>query len=280
MQESPIVPITKGSIKPKPSNLKIGIADICCQLVVNDPNFAKRLKEKYRQFLSTQTPSFYAYLRLKERLGAQIDPQPEVSFQNGKIKVTHRDFLASFDFSKRRGEIFSPRELTSVENFLRVLYSFLIVDHDGFLLHAAGVVNGEKGYVFFGKSGTGKTTVARLSTDYTLLSDDLLMVKSVDGIFKVFATPFGGELRSERKNTVAAIDGFFLLKKDQSNHLKKVNYSKAIVNLLQNIVCFTKDQQTMRKLFNLACDCLTKRPCYEMHFLPDKSFWRCINALT
>ena len=272
--------ITKSSIKPKASNLKIGIADICCQMVVNDADFGKRLKEKYRQFVSTKAPSFYVYLRLKERLGTQIHPRPEVSFQDGKIKVAHRDFLASFDFPKRKGEIFSPRDLTSVENFLRVLYSFLIVRHNGFLLHAAGVVNGEKGYVFFGKSGSGKTTVAKLSTDYTLLSDDLLIVKKINGNFQVFATPFGGELRRERKNTKAVIDSFFLLKKGQSNHLKKMNYSKGIVNLLQNIVYFAKDQQAMRKLFNLSCDCLTKSSCYEMHFLPDKSFWRCINALT
>ncbi len=274
------MPETKGSIKPKPPNLKICIADICCQLVINDPSFAKHLREKYRQFVSTKTPSFYAYIRLKGHKGAKTHPQPEVSFQDGKIKVIHRDFLAFFDFPKRKGEVFIPRDLTSVENFLRVLYSFLIVNRNGFLLHAAGVVNGEKGYVFFGKSGTGKTTVARLSINYTLLSDDLLIIKKINGNFQVFATPFGGELIRERKNTKAVIDGFFLLKKDKRNHLKKVNYSKAIVNLMQNIVYFTKDQQAKIKLFNLACDCLTKIPCYEMHFLPDKSFWRCINALT
>jgi hypothetical protein len=230
--------------------------------------------------MSTKTPSFYAYIRLKGHTGAKTHPQPEVSFQDGKIKVIHRDFLAFFDFPKRKGEVFIPRDLTSVENFLRVLYSFLIVNRNGFLLHAAGVVNGEKGYVFFGKSGTGKTTVARLSTNYTLLSDDLLIIKKINGNFQVFATPFGGELIRERKNTKAVVDGFFLLKKSKRNHLKKVNYSKAVVNLMQNIVYFTKDQQAKIKLLNLACDCLTKIPCYEMHFLPDKSFWRCINALT
>ena len=64
---------------------------------------------------------------------------------------------------------------SALANFLRVTYALLLIRHGGFLFHSAGMIRNGCGYLFYGHSGSGKTTVSRLSQNHvTLLSDDLV----------------------------------------------------------------------------------------------------------
>jgi len=61
------------------------------------------------------------------------------------------------------------------ENFLRVLVAYRLLELGGAVLHSAGVVKDGAAFLFLGRSGAGKTTVARLSLAQgaDVLSDDL-----------------------------------------------------------------------------------------------------------
>jgi hypothetical protein len=61
------------------------------------------------------------------------------------------------------------------ENFLRVLVAYRLLEIGGAVLHCAGVVKDGAAFLFLGRSGAGKTTVARLSLAQggEVLSDDL-----------------------------------------------------------------------------------------------------------
>ena len=63
-----------------------------------------------------------------------------------------------------------------VEYFLRVIYALLVFQAGGLLFHAAGIVRDGQCYLFFGHSGSGKTTVARLSSTDLVLNDDLVVL--------------------------------------------------------------------------------------------------------
>jgi len=74
----------------------------------------------------------------------------------------------------------SPDDV-SINSFLRILYSLALVETRGLVVHAASLVRDGRAYLFSGRSGSGKTTVARLSTDATLLSDELSIVRMTKG---------------------------------------------------------------------------------------------------
>jgi len=260
------------------TEVRLEVAGLCVSLVSNDDEFMGLVEKEYRKFISVKKSRTIIDLHFEEMdIWEDPSPAPILSFLNGRIEAIHRDFVALLTMDYRHMKVVQPKRLGSIENILRFIYSFLIVDHNGFLLHAAGVKRGQDGYVFFGKSGSGKTTVAKLSTDYTILSDDLLAIKRVNGCYQVFATPFGGEVKDKREAVSAEIRGLFLLRKDQTVYFHRLSHSEAIAKLLSNVVSFTLRSEQVTKLFNLSWDLSSATPCYEMHFLPDKSFWRCMN---
>lgn len=63
------------------------------------------------------------------------------------------------------------------------------------ILHGAGVVAAGNGYVFFGPSGIGKTTMSRLwiQAGAHLLNDDRVAVHCEKGVWRVTGTPWHGE---------------------------------------------------------------------------------------
>jgi len=78
-----------------------------------------------------------------------------------------------------------------------------------FLLHAATVVRGGKAYVFTGRSGAGKSTVASLSPAGTVLTDEISLLRFEDGEWRAYGTPFWGEFRAAGSNSSAPIRGLF-----------------------------------------------------------------------
>jgi hypothetical protein len=105
------------------------------------------------------------------------------------------------------------------------------------------------------------------------------MIRRYNGGFYAFATPFGGRLKEERENINAPIRRLFLLIKDRKNYLRRIFFPKSISRFLANVVKFSLIPEKLNKTFNLCCELLQKMPFYELHFLPDESFWRCLDDI-
>ena len=92
------------------------------------------------------------------------------------------------------------------ENLLRILVAYRLLDIGGVVLHSAGVVRNGAVFLFLGRSGAGKTTVARLSlaAGAEVLSDDLNALCPADGAAgggagcAVVKLPFTGDLGERR----------------------------------------------------------------------------------
>ena len=116
--------------------------------------------------------------------------------EEGAQKVTHLDTFA-------------------VNNSLMVLYSLATANLQTALFHAAVIRNKERGYLFLGKSGTGKSTHARLWLQYnegsTLLNDDnpvVRLFKGEDGKIstKVYGSPWSGKTRATATKSSMSAD--------------------------------------------------------------------------
>jgi hypothetical protein len=77
-----------------------------------------------------------------------------------------------------------------------LIFTNRLAHHAGVELHGCGVAYRHRGYLFLGCSGAGKSTMARLwrnQPDATVLSDDRIVVRMIDGRPMMYGTPWHGD---------------------------------------------------------------------------------------
>jgi hypothetical protein len=92
-----------------------------------------------------------------------------------------------------------------------LLFSHRHTASGGLVVHAGGVLVGGSAVLLSGVSGAGKTTLSRLWRRHcptaTILSDDRVVVRSRDGVFRAWGTPWHGTGRhaSPRSGRIRAV---------------------------------------------------------------------------
>lgn len=263
--------------------LTVSIAEIEVKMYFDCAD-ASRLKiiEQYAEFsVSDSTQAFS--LQIREQDGDEyipIDSSP--IWQVRTHAVNDRMEFESYyekgwaDRGSGRGELIL-RPQGDPENYLRVLYAWLCAEQSGLMLHAAGVISGNMGYVFFGPSGTGKSTIARLSLDRIVLSDDLVIVKRRGEKYWLYGVPFRGDFpESPRVNADAELAGVFALVKDSEHRVEPLALPEAIARLT-SCVPFVMSQtaQSVRVIENCAA-LAASVPVRTLHFRREARFWELI----
>ena len=258
--------------------LKIEVANIVTSLELDDSFLLQQLRETFSEFESNKSAEISIGVKIVDSLKTQKTSPMGLSFSEKKVTIKGDNFWGRMDLSKKKGEIniFPPYTRESLASFLRIIYNILITEEGGLVLHAAGIVKDNRAYIFFGPSQSGKSTVAQLSKDYTILSDDLVVIKRINGSCKVFGTPYWDRLReSQGKRGIFEIAGLFKLVKDNKTYLKRLSYAQGMAEAL-TLPGVPKEHQPIDKLLNISSYLIKKTPCYELHFLPNKTFWKCI----
>ncbi|MDI6734752.1 MAG: hypothetical protein QME42_00935 [bacterium] len=210
----------------------------------------------------------------------------KVLINTKEIKLSSIFFKGRILLMEKKGEFYIYKSdmvimKIAIENLLRTLASFLLSENNGFLLHASSVYTEEGGIIFCGLSGAGKSTVAKFSQEYTVLTDDQTIIQLINDKFVVFASPFWGVFNRKTRNGLTRkdrlvwgkVDKLYFLKKDTSVFIKSVSQREFIERLFPNIILFVPYESVKRKLFDLSVKLMEQIPYYELHFLPDKSFW-------
>lgn len=85
----------------------------------------------------------------------------------------------------------------ALDSSLMMLYSFASAAHQTILIHASAIEYNGRGYLFLGKSGTGKSTHSQLWIENisgsSLLNDDNPILRITDGTCKVYGSPWSGK---------------------------------------------------------------------------------------
>jgi hypothetical protein len=265
-------------------SLTVSIGRIPVLVLSESQEFMAQTEERYANFVSTEVDPLL-------RIDVDILPQerapnlatemerPEVVFDHGGERGTFAwpGLSGEIDLASRKAKMSCTLSPIALNSFLRFVYSLVLLKEAGFLVHASGLIRDQKGYIFPGKSGVGKTTIARLSPDATLLSDDIPLVKMVDTPL-IFGTPFWGDLAVGGAKTSAPLAGIYFPVKDKKNYAERLKPRQVFERLLPNVIFFFKNEKFSKQLVNLCFELATKVAGYELHFLPDSSFWECIDA--
>ncbi len=162
----------------------------------------------------------------------------------GIASEVSEDFGEATVFLNGQKELQETLRISDItHDFLQILLiHYLAQKEKGILLHATGVGDGRKGFLFYGPTRSGKTTLARLWRRHTpahILGDDRILVRREEKQFFIHATPWSGEFKEycEREQTFAELSrAFFLQGHSPSNRSQPLSARERFESLFPQ--CF------------------------------------------
>jgi hypothetical protein len=260
--------------------LTIAIGGLRTAILTSDAGVAAAVQARYKSFLSTGSADWSIEMAARPPAGPSSPEDLEVRQDGGsrRFSVRRPDFTGSLDLSLRRGQVaLVPGEI-AIESFLRIAYTLALVEEGALLVHASCLVRDERAYLFCGPSGSGKTTVARLSPEAIVLTDELPVLRTVDGRVIAHGTPFWGELAYGAEDRSAPLVGIYFLHHDTRHAVAPLERRPALARLLPNVLFFAREAGLPARVFDIAADLVEAVPCYDLGFRPDPGFWEAIDG--
>ncbi len=168
-----------------------------------------------------------------------------------------------------------------IGDILRLAVGILLVYLGGFLLHGAAILgkDGKTG-VFYGKSGSGKSTVSKLAekTGRIILTDESIAILPFGSSFKAWATPFYGELGRVSKNLGGEIAFMARIYHGQENQLTPFSSRELFLELVQNVFFFAGNRFAVERFFDNVEALSQAVNGYRFDFLPTAEIWNYLNG--
>jgi hypothetical protein len=161
----------------------------------------------------------------------------------------------------------------ALDSLLRMYMSWALLAQDGFLLHAASIVRNGKAYIFVGRSGAGKSTVASLSPRGSVLTDEISLLRRTNGAWHAFGTPFWGEFKADGQNTSAPIAGIFRLIQARENRIEPLRPSELLRALLPCVLFFSTNVRDHECLLQILAGACQQIRGFNLQFQKSRSFW-------
>ena len=161
----------------------------------------------------------------------------------------------------------------AVNNALMLMYAFAAADKGTLLAHSSVIKNNGKGYLFLGKSGTGKSTHSSLWLKYIegseLLNDDNPVIRIYADEIVVFGSPWSGKTPCYM-NDRAQIGAFVQIKQEPENTIRRNRPLQAFAILLPSMSAMKWDKY----IYNNICDSvgrlIERVPLYTLGCRPDR----------
>ena len=166
----------------------------------------------------------------------------------------------------------------ALNNALMVLYALATAGLGTALFHAASVSYKGRGYLFLGKSGTGKSTHARLWLKYIegteLFNDDNPVVRLFEKDGRKFAVAYGSPWSGKTpcyKNVKFELGGFVLLSQAPFNKITPLKGVSAYAAILPSISGMRWDKKIADGLHMTQNGLASNVPIWHLECLPDEN---------
>lgn len=252
-----------------------------------DWRLASALSKKYETFVSSKQATLRAQIDwqdIPENL-ANVDPVWSGSLERlemswpmaGRATRVQGWYAASAEYGQLTIAAFDPRP--AIELFLRGLVAIHCHTQGGVYLHGAGVIDHQSsGRVFFGPSGAGKTTAARLSSPRKILNDDLLCLIPDDDAWTLYSTPFRNPTQNPASPGQARLKGLYRLVQAKTAALRPMSGSDAFAELLASVPILPGLPGAAMMVMPHVDSLLNSAPAYWLDFALDNTFWSLLES--
>ena len=136
---------------------------------------------------------------------------------------------------------------------LRMLLSLYLLEQGGAALHGCALGAHGKAHAFLGKSGAGKTTLARMSSDKILLGDDLVAILPDEaGLLWVYGTPFSGREGMKSSMTRLPLTTLSALFQGTETRIEKMDVPEAMKAVLAHLFIFDGSGKTRERALAIS----------------------------
>jgi hypothetical protein len=261
------------------SELKIGVDGAAKQFLVNQANPDATVQASWdNQFAEVKGKKIFdsgALWQAYAENGSYVFRFTSLALGPLPYKV------ASFNQQFTKGEVSLNRSYFDSDQRIypleypldELLVVNLLAQGKGVEVHACGIVDSNgNGRLFVGQSEAGKTTMAKLwqnEPGITILSDDRIILCSVDKKIWMYGTPWHGEAMLASPVRVPLTKTYFL-QKGLKNELIPLGNSDAVGRLFS--CCFVPfyNPEAIDYTLSFFNEVIETVPCSEIRFLPDK----------
>lgn len=172
----------------------------------------------------------------------------------------------------------------SLSNALMLLYTFCTTPFDTLMVHASVIRYNGGGYMFLGRSGTGKSTHSRLwlenIEDTDLLNDDNPVIRVMDGKAVIYGTPWSGKTHCY-KNESVPLKAVVRLSQAPYNKIVRNMPLQAYASLMPSCSCMRWDRTSTDTLHKTVEKVISGVACWHLECLPDSdAALTCHHAVT
>lgn len=196
-----------------------------------------------------------------------------IRMSRGEVSY-HLRFLSDFSRVETDLKMVLESESTYLNSFVMIAFTLASNLLRTVKLHASVIEKEGKAILFLGKSGTGKSTHARLWQEYvtecSLLNDDEPVLRIMDdGKVWVYGTPWSGKTPCYR-NISAKVSAIVRLYQHPENILTPLQGMDAFTAVFQSAGILRSDRRHRDLLFDNIAQLTGIVPVYRLDCLPDK----------
>ncbi len=264
-----------------PDTTSLTIGPLRVSIAAPDPAVHTALRSAYRAFAGGDSPVPHSRIVHIDYTPGPAPADWPFSFDHGVLRFTAAHCAGSLDLIAPCAHlnVIAPHPFESIDYFLRAALALLVFEAGGLLFHAAGLVRRGNGYAFFGYSGSGKTTVARVSSDAQILNDDLVVLLPDASCWNIYATPFSSPTQVMPAGPrFAPLAALYRLVQDRRVFVEPIAPAAAMAEVIACSPVVSADPDRALALLALAEHLVSTVPVQRLHFLPDSSFWAVVRS--
>ena len=189
----------------------------------------------------------------------------------------------SSDFSTARIAVI-PRDgryVRALANALMISYAFATSHLDTLTIHSSTVKYNGKGYMFLGKSGTGKSTHSqswlRNFADCELMNDDNPVIRISGDEAVVYGSPWSGKTPCYKQMN-APVGALVGLVQAKHNKITRLDSVKGFVHLFSSVSTLICHSKAYEGVLNSTIRLAEIVPVYELENLPDDEAAKLCNS--
>lgn len=265
---SPYAPFEDNSVEAVPTvNLKVEVVD----------SLRGVISGTVKDIFNEEAPYFWLFE--KDNMQSPFEKPLAEYFYGFSYTKKHPDciLVASEDYSE--AVVYVPGAYAerliefALSNAMMLLYTFSTSFSDTLMIHASVISYKGKGYVFLGRSGTGKSTHSSLWLKHIegteLLNDDNPVIRIVDGEVIVYGSPWSGKTPCY-KNLKMPLGGIVRLSQAPYNKIHRLAPLQSYAALMPSCSCMRWDPASTNALHKTVEKVISQVKCWHLECLPDE----------
>jgi len=250
-----------------------------------DPHIIIRIEivDKLPQIRKTK-PVFITYHFQDGSENWRLVKKDSTYIYKSPLKDKRQLMLINETFDRVTAYLLPKKDKGWVWNITDIIYDFLQVllinyvaqRNEGIFTHAIGVKELDgKGLLFAGKSGSGKSTTAKLWYKHSkamVLNDDRIIVRKLNGKFFIYGSPWHGEFSDYLTSRIdsAPLEKLFFIHHSSKNTVKWISEKTAFNFLYPALFPTFWDKECLENIVSFCQDLIRSVPCYSLGFVNDK----------